>query len=220
MSTDGLISKPKYSELSDFTKGNLTASISKVEHSISGLDKDGCDAFLAKYNATPDALAAAYEIKKLSAQVNVSIHALGILTCLPHILLRDEKVESVSLVAGNTGRKFDLETNLRIAEFKFINWRGCAESIRQNSIFKDFFELAEEDTEKKKHLYLLGTGHAMKFFNGRRALDSVLSKNDATRMRFQELYGNQYSTVREYFETHNEKVIIEDVAQWIPQLLT
>jgi hypothetical protein len=220
MSIDGVSSKPKYSELSDFTKGNLTASISIVESSISGLGRDGCDAFLAKYHATPDALEAAYEIKKLAGQVNVSIHALGILACLPHILLDDERVESVSLGAGNTGRKFDLETNLRIAEFKFINWRGGAESIRQNSIFKDFFELAEEDTEKQKHLYLLGTNHAMKFFNGGRALDSVLSKNEATRLRFQELYGDQYTTVREYFESHNEKVVIEDVGHWVPQLLT
>lgn len=44
--------------------------------------------------------------------------------CLPHILEPDERVESVSLGAGNTGRDFDLETNVRVAEFKFIHWRG------------------------------------------------------------------------------------------------
>lgn len=220
MDIDDANSKPKYSELSDFTKGNLTASISKIENSISGLGKDECDTFLAKHNATTDALSAAYEIKKLAGQINVSIHALGILACMPHILKDDEHVESVSLGAGNTGRKFDLETNLRIAEFKFINWRGGAESIRQNSIFKDFFELAAEETQKKKYLYLLGTNHALKFFNGRRALNSVLSKNDATRNRFQALYGDQYSTVREYFKDYEASVVIEDVGHWVPQLLT
>ncbi|WP_283814259.1 hypothetical protein [Bradyrhizobium aeschynomenes] len=42
--------------------------------------------------------------------------------CLPHILEEGEIVDYVSLGAGNTGRPFDLETNRRIAEFKFIHW--------------------------------------------------------------------------------------------------
>ena len=66
-------------------------------------------------------------------------------------------IEYVSLGAGNTGRAFDLETNQRIAEFKFIHWQGGPESIRQNSLFKDFYEMAEYDTRKQKFLYVLGT---------------------------------------------------------------
>ena len=53
-------------------------------------------------------------MKRLAGQINVTIHALGILMCLPHILEPDERVESVSLGAGNTGRDFDLETNVRV----------------------------------------------------------------------------------------------------------
>jgi hypothetical protein len=30
--------------------------------------------------------------------------------------------------AGYTGREFDLETNYRVAEFKFIHWRGGPEA--------------------------------------------------------------------------------------------
>lgn len=69
-------------------------------------------------------------------KVNVVIHALGILLCLPHILEADGTVQYVSLGAGNTGRQFDLETDRRVAEFKFIQWQGGPESIRQNSLFK------------------------------------------------------------------------------------
>jgi hypothetical protein len=36
------------------------------------------------------------------------IHAVGILTALPHILEHDERIETLSLGAGNTGRQFDL----------------------------------------------------------------------------------------------------------------
>jgi hypothetical protein len=62
-----------------------------------------------------------------------------------HILRPGEVIDCVSLGAGNTGRAFDLETNLRIAEFKFIHWQGGPESIRQNSLFKDFYEMAEHE---------------------------------------------------------------------------
>lgn len=77
-----------------------------------------------------EVLAAAAALKRLAGQINVSIHAMGILLCLPHILEPYESVKYMSLGAGNTGRKFDLETNYRIAEFKFIHWRGGPESVR------------------------------------------------------------------------------------------
>ena len=40
----------------------------------------------------------------------------------------------------------DLETNHRVAEFNFSHWQGGADTIRQNSLFKDFFQLAEYQT--------------------------------------------------------------------------
>ena len=97
-------------------------------------------------------MAAAAEMKRLAGQINVMIHALGILLCLPHILEPKERVEYGSLGAGNTGREFDLETNLRVAEFKFIRWRGGAESIRQNSVFKGYLLLAEHPTGRSENI--------------------------------------------------------------------
>lgn len=204
--------------LENFTKDDLTKTLSRIESSVTGLTSQGCSLLLSNVAAKPGVLAAASEVKRIASQIDVTIHALGILLCLPHILEKGEEVVYVSLGAGNTGRNFDLETNYRIAEFKFINWRGGAESIRQNSIFKDFFELAEADTPKKKYLYLFGTNHAVKFFNGGRSLKSVLSRNEATRARFSDLYGERYATVGEYFFDHNNKVIIQDVSSWLPEL--
>ncbi len=122
----------EFAELSEFVRDDLTTSLAGIESAIAGLDLGNCRDFLDDFSVSEDALSAAYGIKRLAGQINVTIHALGILSCLPHLLLEGERVESVSLGAGNAGRKFDLETNLRIAEFKFINWRGGAESIRQN----------------------------------------------------------------------------------------
>jgi hypothetical protein len=69
-------------------------------------------------------LGAAGLIKQLAGQINVVIHALGILLC--HILRPGEVIDYVSLGAGNSGRAFGLETNQRIAEFKFVHWQGGA----------------------------------------------------------------------------------------------
>ena len=130
-----------------FTGADLTVTLGRIEGIVQGLTIEVCEEFLKSEGVDREALAAAAELKRLAGQINVTIHALGILLCLPHILEAGEIVEYVSLGAGNTGRQFDLETNRRVAEFKFIRWRGGSEAIRQNSIFKDFYLLAEYPTE-------------------------------------------------------------------------
>ena len=127
-------------------------------------------------------------------------------------------MEYVSLGAGNTGRDFDLETNLRVAEFKFIRWRGGPESIRQNSVFKDYLLLAEHPTVKRKYLYLLGTDHALRFLQGGRALSSVLSRNDKVNRMFTDSFGTVFRTVGEYYAAHGAAVRIEDVSPWLSEL--
>jgi hypothetical protein len=43
-----------------------------------------------------------------------------------------------------------------------LRWRGGPEAIRQNSIFKDVFQLAQSESAKRKYLYLLGTEYPLK----------------------------------------------------------
>ncbi len=133
-----------------------------------GKDKSEVVGLNDKNNLDANIYAAAKIVKQASRQIDVIIHTIGILRSLEHILEHDEIVESVSLGAGNTGKKFDLETTHRIAEYKFIDWKGGSESIRQNGIFKDFYNLAEHDTSKRKVLYVNGTMFPLKFFKGRR----------------------------------------------------
>jgi hypothetical protein len=54
--------------------------------------------------ARAEVLAAAGLVKQMAGQINVVIHALGILLCLPHILRPSEVIDYISLGAGNTGR--------------------------------------------------------------------------------------------------------------------
>ncbi|WP_421405398.1 hypothetical protein [Agrobacterium fabrum] len=201
-----------------FTGPDLTQTLARIEGEVRGVVAEGCASFLESAGAGREALAAAAEMKRLAGQINVTIHALGILLCLPHILEPDERVEYVSLGAGNTGRDFDLETNLRVAEFKFNRWRGGAESIRQNSVFKDYLLLAEHLTGKRKHLYLLGTEQAMKFLRGGRALSSVLSRNDKLQKMFSDRFGETFRTVGDYYAAHADAVRIDDVSPWLSEL--
>lgn len=147
----------------------------------------------------------ASSIKQLAGQINVMIHAAGILCSLPQILDTGESVESVSLGAGNTGRSFDLETNRRVAEFKFIDWRGGAESIRQNSIFTDFYAQAEYRGRRHRYLYVVDPHHPLRFLNGGRALTSVLSRAPKIFDAIQTKYGPEVSRVRDYYRIKKDK---------------
>jgi hypothetical protein len=185
--------------LQTFRGADLTQTIYESEKSVRGVSAENYAAVLSTSGAIAVVLGAAGLVKQLAGQINVVIHALGILQCLPRILRPGEIIEYVSLGAGNTGRAFDLETNMRVAEFKFIRWQGGPESIRQNSLFKDFYELVEHETPKEKYLYVLGTEHGEKFFNGGRALPASCA-------------------LRHYFPRKG-LVVIQDVSSFVPELV-
>jgi hypothetical protein len=205
--------------LQTFRGADLTQTIYQIEKSLKGVSAQNYSAVLTTSGAKAEVLGAAGLIKQLAGQINVVIHALGILLCLPHILRPGEVIDYVSLGAGNTGRAFDLETSLRVAEFKFIHWQGGPESIRQNSLFKDFYEMAEHETHKERYLYVLGTEHAVRFLSGGRAMSSVLSRNETLRKKFTEKFGDRYRTVRDYYLPRKESVVIQDVSPFVPGLV-
>ncbi|MES2209266.1 MAG: hypothetical protein V4515_03675 [Chloroflexota bacterium] len=192
--------------------------IGELEARLRGTDGAQVRAVTAREGIGRETLDAALLMKRASAQIDVLVHAIGILNALPYILDPGEVVESLSLGAGNTGRAHDLETDRRVAEFKFIEWRGGPESIRQNGVFKDLFGLASNPTKKRRVLYLVGTKHPVRFLENRRALSSVLSKDAATAARFREIYGDRFQTVREYYMTVRDLVQIVDLVGLVPGL--
>jgi hypothetical protein len=202
-----------------FTRSDLGGTLSNIESAVKGVTAASCAKTLSSAGVTSEVLSAAASLKRIAGQVNVAIHATGILLCLPHILEAEETVEYVSLGAGNTGKEFDLETNRRIAEFKFIHWRGGPESIRQNQLFKDFYLLAESKNAKRKYLYVLGTETPLRFLNGGRALSSVLSLNLKLRDDLEKRHGSKFRRVCDYYLAHRHLVEIEDVSNWVPELV-
>lgn len=199
--------------------GDLTERIAGLEEEFRDHPKESLASLCAVSGITDTALEAALVLKSAAGQINVIIHAIGILAALPHILNDGERVKSLSLGAGNTGRQYDLETDQRVAEFKFIQWRGGPESIRQNGLFKDFFYLAEDDTPKERYVYLVGLEHPLRFFTGRRALSSVLTKDHRLRSDFHRIYGDRFQVVRDYYEHRRDRVHLCDVSDYLPAFL-
>lgn len=204
--------------LSTFAGAQLTKRIASLEAGFSGKDSSHLTLLLDEAKVSHNLLASAYLLKRVAGQINVVIHAIGILLCLPHILDPGEKVQYLSLGAGNAGKAFDLETNLRIAEFKFIHWQGGTETIRQNSLFKDLYLLIEHPTDKQKFMYVLGTQHPLKFLKGRRALSSVMSRNSKLWKQFQAKYGSTIATVSEYHALKGAEVELVDISAHVPAL--
>lgn len=196
----------------------LTARIKELEAAGSGLRAGQIKKILAREDVGVELIAAARMIKALAGQVNVIMHAAGILASLPYILESSEMVESLSLGAGNTGRDHDLVTDRRIAEFKFIDWRPSRNTIRQNVLFADVFSVASADTHKRRIVYVLGTEHAMKFLQGGRAISSVLSRSSKVRVGFYNRDGTDtFSTVRDYWATVCDSVEVLDLRALVPQ---
>jgi hypothetical protein len=66
---------------------------------------------------------------------------------------------------------------------------------------------------------VLGTEHGERFSNGGRALSSVLSRNVKLRNKFNDKFGDQYRTVRDYYLPRKGLVVIQDVSPFVPELV-
>jgi hypothetical protein len=204
--------------LEQFQGASLTNRLARYERQFLGADRESAAQLCAEAQIDGSLLTAATTVKQLAGQISVVIHAAGILTALPSILEPGEVVESLSTGAGNTGKAFDLETDRRVAEFKFITWRGGAESIRQNQLFKDFFYLSEADTTKRRDLYVVGLAHPLKFLQSQRSLTSVMSRDARLASNFWQLHGDRFGVVRQYYEHRKDRVTLRDLTPIVPEL--
>lgn len=121
---------------------------------------------------------AAKIIKAASAQIDEVLHASGIMIALSVWLDKNEKVEYLSLGAGNHKERFDLETNLRIAEFKFGKWNeSSANGVRRRGYFSNYVSLLTANETRKKYFVVEDKNAFIKFMNGTASWKNVLSKN-------------------------------------------
>jgi hypothetical protein len=93
----------------------LTQRIANLEADLREQSRPRLSRGLAANGIYDEVLHGALAIKQFAGQINVVIHAVGILVSLPFVLAENEVIESLSVGAGNTGRSHDLETNRQIA---------------------------------------------------------------------------------------------------------
>lgn len=202
-----------------FKGASLKKTISQIETRLAGIRADEASTLNSEFEITASLINAAAEVKRASAQIDVVIHTLGILYSLPHILDAGEIVESTSLGAGNAGSEFDLITDRRIAEFKFIFWQGGSEAIRKKSFFEDYYKLVREHTPKRKFFYLLNTEIPLAFLGGNRSMLKVLDRNRRLCDDFEKRYGaQQYPTVGAFYRAHEGQVTFVNLLGIIPEL--
>lgn len=197
---------------------SLTERLRIIEEELKGKNSKDMKSKNRKNKISRSLLDSALTVKGAISQLNVIIHAVGILLSLSYILLKNEKILYLSLGAGNTGKNFDLETNKKVAEFKFINWQNKSNTIRENSLFIDFYNLAEYKTKKRKVLYVLELERPKIFFQGNRAISSVLSKNVKIKREFDKKFGNKYKRVSDYYNYRKNSVDIVDLNTKVPNL--
>jgi hypothetical protein len=100
--------------------------VSRLEDRLEGADSETVEERVAPEGLTDDLFQGALLVRKHAGCVNDLIHAAMIVRALPKILEPGERiVRRPSLASGNNGsRKFDLETDRRVAEFKAAQWQG------------------------------------------------------------------------------------------------
>lgn len=203
-------------QMQRFEQGSLRDRIAALELDLHAADGAACAALAPSAGVSPELWTAAQQLKRVAGQINVVVHASGILLALPYLLEEGEVVEALSLGAGNTGVPFDLITDRRVAEFKFTHWRGGAESVRKRELFKDFYLLAEADTPKQRYMYVMDDHHPLKFLRSRGSIASLLSRNNSLWAAFQARYGDRFATVGEYYAFRQATVTIVGLVQVVP----
>ena len=189
-----------FHKLRNYFGDDLSTRVTVLEHHFSGGKLETLDDLLGRKKLTADLLHSARPIKRATGQIHVVIHALGILLSLPSVLEKGEIIEQLS--SGLATRP--AVTTIWI--FTFIDWKG-RDSARQDKLFKDFFLLAEADTQKKRCLYVNSRDGAIKCLSGGRLCKSLLGRNALTGSRFTTQYPDTMR-VCDYFRQRESLIAI------------
>lgn len=194
---------------------DLTDRLAKLEAELHGTTRDTAAAVVASAGIGNDTLAAALLVRERLGRVSDVVHASVIALALPKLLEPGEVLNNrPSLAAGNDpSRPFDLETNLRVAEFKLSVWKG-ADAMRKRGAFKDLVALALDDSGRRGQLFVVGDGpgHFLSS-TGAKASWGLTRGSAHLRSRFVERWGEAALelTITEFRQTHAAHVEVIDV---------
>ncbi len=162
-------------------------------------------------------LAAAVTVRRELGHLGDLIHAAAIMTLLPELLEDGETLVSrPSLSAGeDPGRPFDVETNLRVAEFKFASWTG-GDDPRKRELFTDFVRLAADTSGRRPELLVLGPEPPRFLATSRSKVSWALARSPGTLRLFTERFGDVSVSVAAFAAGPGARVQVVDMAPILP----
>jgi hypothetical protein len=147
-----------FRRLDSFMSTNaLTSTLTRLESSLVGADQSECSRVTVESGFDEDLVDAALVVRERVGMLDTLIHAAVITQTLPLVLEEGEQVlKRPSLGAGNDpDRVFDLETNLRVAEFKLSSWKG-SDGMRQRGLFADVVGLSMDESGRRRQVFVVG----------------------------------------------------------------
>jgi hypothetical protein len=205
-----------FAELVEFlTAETLTERVGRVEQQLNGADlgniadRDG--------GMTDELLRAAILVRQHAGRVNDLIHAAMIVRALPKILEPGERiVRRPSLAAGNDpSRKFDLETNIRVAEFKAGQWKG-RDAMRKRSLVADLVGLVLNRGKLRAELYVFGCLPIDYLRNSTSTVEWALGRSSPhLRQAYEQRFGSAELTISQFTAGPAADVVLRDLTELI-----
>jgi hypothetical protein len=118
-------------------------------------------------------------------------------------------------------RPFDLETQLRIAEFKLSLWGAGSNATRKRQTFKDLVGLAMDASGRRPQLYVMGPKPARFLRLSKSTPAWALNRSpESLRAKFVARYGTLDMPIAEYTGVHANHVEIVDLAAKLPHVFS
>lgn len=210
-----------FSTLVTFLRGSpLTDGVSALEHQLVNADRHTVAAVTAQAGLTDDLLRAALIVRRDVGRVSDVIHAAVIALALPVILDEGETViNRPSLGPGNDkSRPYDLETNLRVAEFKVAVWSG-GDMMRKRTLTADLVHLALDESGRRPELWVAGEQPLRFLRTSATPVADLLSRSSKhLRARYQTHYGSEPMPLHTFTATHAGRVRLFDLADVLPAI--
>ncbi|HEX8105749.1 MAG TPA: hypothetical protein VF533_24250 [Solirubrobacteraceae bacterium] len=198
--------------------GGLGKRIAALETDLAGQSGETAAGVVASHGLTAATFAASLLVREELGKLSDLIHATGIALALPHLLEAGEVLKTPSLAAGNDpGRQYDVETNVRAAEFKFARWTNGGNGGREKDLFKDLVLLTQAPMPLRAEIYVRGPRPA-RFLAGRASARKQLKRSQAVLAVFDAQVSDPEVTVAAYVAAYAERVRVIDLEEAVPSV--
>ena len=198
----------------------LTERIAQLEHDLDGRTGEQAAHVAVAAGIDGALLDSALDVRASLGRINDLIHAAAIMLMLPRILEPGERlIQRPSLAAGNDpSRPYDLETNLRVAEFKLAVWKG-ADAMRKRQTVKDLVHLAANDSNRRAELYVVRSEPIRFLRTSRSTIGWALDRSPAAARLFTDRFGPLSTPIAKFTAGPAAHVTLVDLAEIAPDVM-